>query len=373
MIDESRLLETFLHLLEINSPPFREGAIARAICEEIERMGLTYLRDRAGERAGSETDNIIIKIPGDVSGAPRLLLSAHFDTVASTEGLKVVIEDGVIRSGSPTILGADDKSGVAAILEAIRAIREHGEPHGPIDVVFSICEEVGLLGAKFLDYSLIRPDMGLVLDTGKPVGGVVVTAPSHNHFRAVITGKPAHAGSCPEEGVDAIQAAARAIARMRLGRIDEETTANMGIIRGGEARNVVPARVEVLGEARSRNEGKLEEITRHIVDTFKMAAGEMGASADVEVERSYNTYRHLPSAPVVKLALKAACEVGAPQELFAAGGGSDANIFNEKGIPTVVIGTGMDKVHTHEENIAIADLVKSARFVVAAIRHAALP
>ncbi|MCC6445123.1 MAG: M20/M25/M40 family metallo-hydrolase [Armatimonadetes bacterium] len=371
MVNESRLLGMFLRFLEINSPPRKEKAVAEAICAEIEGMGLAPLRDQAGEQVGGETDNIIVNIPGRAEGAPRLLFSAHFDTVAPTEGLRIVREGGVIRTESATILGADDKSGVAAILEGIRAVREEGVPHGPIDAVFSICEEVGLLGAKCLDYSLIRPDMGFVLDAGKPVGGVVATAPSHNLITAVVTGKPAHAGVCPEEGVDALQAAARAIARMRLGRIDPETTANMGIARGGEARNIVPARVEVQGEARSRNEGKLEEISRHIVEAFESAAAEAGASAEIKIDRSYNTYRHLPTAPVVGLALQAARDIGAPQDLFAAGGGSDANIFNARGIPTVVVGTGMEKVHTHDEHIAVSDLVKAAEFVASAIRRAA--
>jgi tripeptide aminopeptidase len=293
------------------------------------------------------------------------------DTVMPTEGLQPRIEDGTIYSSGNTILGADDKAGIASVLEAMRSITEHGIDHGDIQIIFSISEEAGLDGSKNFDLSMLKASCIYVYDMGRPVGSVTVAAPSHDNIIAKFHGKAAHAGSNPEDGVNAIVAAGKAIDRMKIGRIDFETTANIGVISGGVARNIVPEYCEVKGEARSRNDEKLDEQVEGMLEAFRTAAAEVGADVDITVWRSYKCFRLSEEDQVVKIALQAARKVGLPGELHETGGGSDANIFNEKGIPAVGIGVGYGKPHSVEEFMPIADLIKSSEMAVEIVRTAA--
>ena len=371
MIDRERLVENFLRLAAINSPTRREKSVADALEADLRALGFDVARDTAGKRVDGDTGNIIGAKKGIISGAVPILLNAHMDTVMPTEGWGYKIENGVIRSTGNTILGADDKAGIAAIMEAMRVIRERGIPHGDIQIVFSIGEEVGLWGAKYLDYSLITSKCAFVYDLGSPVGSVVVAAPSHDNIVARIRGKAAHAGARPEDGISAIAAAGKAISNMKLGRIDQETTANIGVISGGTARNIVPDFCEVKGEARSRDEKKLDAQVQHMVEAFHDAAAEVGAAIEIEVERSYQAYRLSESDEVVRIAVTAARRVGIEPKLHETGGGSDASIFNAKGIPATVIGVGYDKAHSTEEYLPISDFVKSVEMALAIVQVAA--
>ena len=371
MVDRQRLADTFLRLAAINSPFKEEKALADVLEADLRSLGFDVVRDGAGKQAGGSTGNVIATKKGSVSGAVPIMFSAHMDTVMPTENWGYKIEGDVIRSTGKTILAADDKAGISAIVEAMRVIAEESTPHGDIQIVFSIGEEVGLLGAKYLDYGLITAGCAFVYDMGKPVGCVTVAAPSHDNIVAKVHGKAAHAGARPEDGINAIVAAGKAIANMKLGRIDFETTANIGIISGGVAKNVVPEYCEVNGEARSRNDRKLDAQVQHMVEAFHEAAAETGASIDIEIDRSYHSYRLSESDEVVRIALAAARRVGIEPQMHETGGGSDANIFNGHGLPATVIGVGYDKAHSVEEYVPIGDFGKSAEMAVAIMQVAA--
>jgi len=372
VIDRNRLVDTFLSLTRINSPSKSERRIADFLRPKLEALGYEVYEDDAGRTIGGSAGNLIGFKKGTADHGVRLLFSAHMDTVQPTEGLEpVVTQDGVIKSGGATILGADDKAGMSAVLEALRVVDEVGIPFRSIQVIFDVAEEIGLLGAKRIRKSDVKADLAYVFDTEKPVASIVVAGPSHESIRAKITGKAAHAGIRPEAGVNAIAAASKAVAAMKIGRIDFETTANVGVIQGGQARNIVPEEVEVLAEARSRNEDKLAAQVQHMVEAFHEGAAELGAAVDIEIEREYDCYRWGPGDPIIRLASSAAESIGIEPLLIEAGGGSDANILNAAGVPAVVIGVGYEGTHSTREQIATDDLVKCAEFAVALVRKSA--
>ncbi len=364
MIQSDRLIQTFLDLIRIDSPSGDEAAIGRRLRDQLHALTLETEIDAVG--------NLIGRTPAGGGSGDWLLLSAHMDTVGTDRGITPVIRDGVITSDGATILGADDKSGVAAILEVLAVLREQGLPHPPLEVVISVGEELGLHGARHLDTSRLRSRYGIVLDSGGPIGHFVVSAPSQDNIRLTVHGLSAHAGTAPEKGINAIRVAAEAIAAMPLGRIDAETTCNVGLIEGGTARNIVPDRVRIIGEARSRDNARLEPLTASIIQAFQDAADRHGARLEAEVTRTYNTYRLSDDEPIVQAVAGAARELGHEVKLRASGGGTDGNIYTAAGIPCVVISTGMAEVHTHNERIAIADLVACTELLLAAVRKLAV-
>ena len=267
MINNDRLAETFKFLVEIDSVSREEGEFAKEIKKVLESMGAKTFVDSAGEKTGSDTGNLVAKFEGNVS-APPLLINAHMDTVQPGKGIKAVLKNGIFTSDGSTILGADDKSSIAVILESLRVLRENELPYGPIDLVLTICEEIGLLGAKYFDFSLIDAKFGYALDA-TDVDGIIVRAPAANKLEFKIHGKDSHAGAAPEKGINAILLASKAIAGLEIGRIDKETTCNIGIIEGGIATNIVPNLVTVKGEVRSHDNDKLAKVTDDIVSAFK--------------------------------------------------------------------------------------------------------
>ncbi len=368
-VNEPRLLETFLTLLRFNTPSRHEKPATDFCADYLRNLGFVVSFDDAGAKVGGNANNLFAFKAG-VVGAPPIFFSSHLDTVEATPNLEISVMDGVVRSVSDTILGADDKSGVAPILEAMTLLTESGEAHGDIQIILTICEEIGLVGAKQIDPENIRARYGFVLDGGPPMGGVTITAPSQNNLRVRIVGKPSHAGGSPELGINAIAAAASAIHFIKQGRIDPETTANIGIIHGGTARNIVPAEAFIVAEARSRNNDKLAKQTADMVAIFEREATVIGARVEIEVEEGYRTYRLQPGDPVLAIAQAAAEVCGYPFALRESGGGSDANIFNALGIPTCVLSCGMQAIHTHDEFCHVSDLVKSAAWVVEVVRQA---
>ncbi len=371
MINEQRLIDLFIEMCRVNTPPRHEKTLVDIIQPRLEAMGVECIRDNAHKETGGNCGNLIATLKGSVQGAPPIFFSSHFDTVEPNPNVQILIEDGVIRTDGASILGADDKGGMAPIIEAVQVIQEQNIPHGDIQLLLTVSEEIGLLGAHYLDQSLVHARVGFVLDTGPPIGTVVYNAPTQDSFDITITGRPAHAGFEPEKGISAIQVAAHAIERLRLGRIDAETTANVGIIHGGLATNIVCPDVHIRAEARSRNAEKLAAQVAHMEETFHEAATHYGADVIVNVRRMYNAYRLGEDDPPIKIAQKAARKLGLETGLRQAGGGSDANVFNAFGWPTCVLATGMRQIHTHHECIAITDLVKSAEWVVAIAQAAA--
>jgi len=371
MINKKRLIDEFLELVQIDSPSSKEGKIAKVLVKKLEDIGCGVIIDNAGEKTGGETGNIIATLKGNRKGK-KLLFSSHMDTVSPGIGVKPIIDEakGIIKSDGTTVLGSDDKAGIASILEGLRVIKENNIDHADIQVVFSIWEEGGLYGAKYLDYSKLDVDYGFVLDSGGSPGEIIVKAPAQDAIKIKITGKPAHAGLQPENGISAIMVASRAIENMKLLRIDKETTANIGIVKGGVATNVVMPELEIAAEARSLSEEKLDIQTNHMIETFKKAAKEFGAEIDIQVNRAYGPYTIEENDEIVLLAKKALANMNITAKTGSTGGGSDTNVLNKNGIKAVNLGIGMKKAHTLEEYIAIEDIYNSAIMVTEIIKEA---
>jgi tripeptide aminopeptidase len=376
MINAERLTALLLELVQIDSLSKKERQIALRLQRELEELGATVHFDDAGEKVGGDTGNLIAHVAGSVATAPPLLLCAHMDTVVPGEGVKPIVDGAIIRTDGSTVLGGDDKSGVAIICEVVRTLKEQQLPHGDIDVVFTICEEFGLLGAKHLDAARLRAKAGIVLDSDA-VGFLFTRAPGANVLECIVYGQEAHAGMAPERGISAIQVAAEAIAQMRLGRIDADTTANLGLISGGMAVNIVPNRVVIRGEARSHDDAKLEAQTAHMRECFERAAarhvvtvGDMRVAARVEFrsQRQYDRMNVPDSSRIVQLVLAAGARLGFSVRTTGMGGGCDANVLNRKGLEVANLGTGMRDIHTVKEWLEVHEMVRSAQIVLEIVR-----
>lgn len=372
MVHVQRLIDEFVELVKIDSESGNERAICDYLKRELSEMGLSVVEDQSAAVTGHTAGNLIATLKPDCErnrDIPSVFFTSHMDTVKPGTKVKPLIRDGYIVSDGTTVLGSDDKAGLAAILEAIRVIQEEKIEHGLIQLVFTIGEEVGLVGSKHIEHSLIQADYGFAIDSNGPVGEIVTSAVSQKKIVAKIKGKAAHAGLNPEDGVSAVQIASKAISRMKLGRIDHETTANIGIIRGGTAINIIPEGVEVCAEVRSHSEEKLNDYTKQIVEHFQRAAEELGGSAEVEVVQLYPGYHFTESDLVVKQAVKAVKRIGRKPVLRSSGGGSDANIFSSYGIPTVNLGVGYENIHTTNERMPIVELRKTAELIVSLIKE----
>jgi tripeptide aminopeptidase len=370
VVDARRLQTLLLELVQIDSLSRREGRIAARLAGDLRALGGEVAFDDAGRAVDGETGNLIARFPGTVD-APALLLCAHMDTVSPGEGVRPVVEDDVIRTDGTTVLGGDDKSGVAIICECVRVCRERGLRHPPLDVVLTICEEIGLLGAKHLDLGRVRARRGLVFDSDA-VGFAFTRAPGANHIDVVVRGRAAHAGMAPERGVSAIRVAAEAIASMRLGRIDPETTANVGRIEGGRATNIIPDEVHVRGEARSHDLTRLAAQTAHMRACFEEAAARHpGARVEISVDAAYAPMAVPDDSAIMRLVAAAAERTGRTITPAGMGGGCDANVLNRRGLEVVNLGTGMRDIHTTGEWLRVSDMVAAAEVTLAAIELAA--
>ena len=367
-INQQRLLDEFLELVQIDSAPKAERQIADALIQKLEKLGFEVSEDDAGEKIGGTAGNLIAVLEGE-KDAPALLFCAHMDRVEPGSNIKPQIKDGIITSDGTTILAADDVAGIVAILEAVRICREEKIPHGRLEILFTVAEEGGLFGAKNLDTTKLKAEAGFFLDAGGPVGTIVVQAPAQKGVKATIHGKAAHAGVAPEAGISAILVAAEAFTKMKLGRIDEETTANIGVIQGGVATNIIPDRVDFKGEARSLNNTKLDQQIEHMLEVINTTCSTYGVKADISVDHSYSAFGLSPDDYVVQLATQAAKVIGLEPRLESTGGGSDANIINGYGIPSVVLGMGYTDVHTTQEAIPIDQLVAAAKYVLSIIKE----
>ena len=374
MINKDRLAETFKFLVEIDSVSREEGEFAKEIKKVLESMGATTFVDSAGEKTGSDTGNLVAKFKGNVSASP-LLINAHMDTVEPGKGIKAILKNGIFTSDGSTILGADDKSSIAVILESLRVLKEDELQYGPIDLVLTICEEIGLLGAKHFDSSLIDAKFGYALDA-TDVDGIIVRAPAANRLEFKIHGKDSHAGAAPEKGINAILLASKAIAGLEIGRIDKETTCNIGIIEGGIATNIVPNLVTVKGEVRSHDKDKLVKVTDDIVSSFKDVvesfrktdSKEDLPSLEVSIEKDFPNTDIPEDHHVVALAVQAGKNLGRKIVCKTSGGGADANIFFETGIIAGVLGTGMRDMHTVREHVKLEDMVKATELLIEIIK-----
>ncbi|MEN8198531.1 MAG: M20/M25/M40 family metallo-hydrolase [Thermodesulfobacteriota bacterium] len=374
-LNRERLAETFVHLCEIESPSRRERRVADYLTGLFTELGAeSIIEDDSAEKTGSDCGNLIVRFPGTVDKAP-LFFACHMDTVEPGCGVQVLRTGDLFSSRGNTILGGDDKSGIAATIELIRLLHEHDMEHGPIEILLTTCEEVGLLGAKHLDHSLVTAKQGYALDsTG--IDRVIIGAPAANRLSVEVRGIAAHAGLNPEQGVSALCLAARAIADLRLGRLDEQSTANFGLIHGGVATNIVPDRITLEGEVRSHSPEKLEAYTQEIEATFRNVirnwSDQTGASGQPSVEISvameYPALRLEDWDTVVTRVHRAGDLLGREISFQVAGGGSDANIFNSYGLETAIVATGMDKVHTTDECLNLNDLERLTELLLAIVQ-----
>ena len=376
MIQRDRMTDTVLDLLRLDSHSKEEKPVAEYLARALSELGASVRIDDAGTAVSGDTGNVVGRLdPAGTESAAPLLLSSHMDTVPPGKGVKPVREADRIRSDGTTILGGDDKTGLAIILEVLRSLRDHKIPHGAIEIAFTICEEIGLVGAKHLDFDALQSKNAIVLDSGH-ASQLVTAAPSSEHYTFTVHGVAAHAGMCPENGISAVRIAAQAIATMPLGRIDAETTANVVIVDGTKATNVVPDFCVVRGEARSLRDERLDEVMRQIRTTFMDAAAQATVSLDGKIhrawveeqtEREYYSLHVSDDAPIVQLVLEAGRSLGTPVQTVTIGGGSDANVYNKHGITTVNLGTGMRDIHTVNEWIDLNDFCRSAEIVLACV------
>jgi len=376
MINRNRMVKDFLEFVKIASPSRKEGKFARHVKKIIDGLRLETVFDNAGKTIGGDCGNLIARFKGNRT-VPSILLCVHFDTVEPCAGVNPQVKNGIVSQKGKTILGADDKAAIAEIIEMLRVIKEKNLPTGDIEILITVAEEPGLLGAKYLNPKLLKSRFGYVLDT-EGTNQVVIKAPAARRLLFKIYGKEAHAGLAPEEGINAIKIAGVALERMRLGRIDYETTANIGIIEGGVARNIVPNLAVMKGEARSHDLSKLTNQVMHmkkcVVDAVKGVNVRVGNKVfkprvEIEINDDYPKMVLSEKSRSVNLVLRAGKALNRKQVCIAAGGGSDANILNNMGIEMPIISCGMEKVHTKDEFVRIDDMVKVTELLLAIIEE----
>jgi len=365
MINQKRLLDTFLALVRIDSEWGDEAAMAREVAARLDRQGVSAETDGAG--------NVIAAVPGRVDGAPPVLFCAHLDTVRPGKGIVPQVTDGLITSASDTVLGADNKAAVAALLELLHSLAEDETAHGPIELVFTTGEEIFCAGAGTLDFSRFRARLAYAFDSPAPVGHVVTAGPGHVRIEAEFVGTSAHTGINPAAGRSAVRAAADAISRMRLGALAERTSANIGVIEGGTGPNIVAERCRLDGEARSCVPEDLRAAVDNLVAACADAAREHGVECHVTATPTLEPYHHEPDAPVVRLARQAARRAGLPDDVTWTLVGSDVNVLNAHGIPAVNLGAALTHAHTERESMRVYDLVAIARHAEAIVLEAAQP
>lgn len=377
-INRKRLADTFMRLVRIDSPSGEEGDVAQWIRRQFESIGIcTASFDKTESVTGSQCGNLVIHVHGEYD-SPPLFFNAHMDTVEPGRGINPLFDGTVFRTDGTTVLGSDDKAAIAILLEVVRCLAEKQIPHCPMDMVFTVCEETGLLGAKALDTSLLRARTGYALDATDP-DTIINRAPEAVRFIIDVKGRAAHAGINPEDGINAIKIAARAIAEIESGRIDDETTANIGVINGGKATNIIPDLVQVQGEVRSHNTDTLRKVQDSVVSSFMQAA----LAYKNRDNEAVDTEHGIPSPPFVQteiihdypamsvpydhmltqMAIRAGRATGRNLRVETTGGGSDANILNSKGLDTLILGIGMQNVHTTSEFILLEDMIRTAELI----------
>ncbi|RED61617.1 M20/M25/M40 family metallo-hydrolase [Cohnella lupini] len=372
MVQKERLIAEFMELVQIDSETRNETEISKVLTGKFEAFGLEVEEDDVAEKIGHGAGNLFAWLPA-TSGkedVPVILFTSHMDTVSPGIGIKPRLDsDGYIRSDGTTILGADDKAGLAAMFETLRVIKEQDLPHGGIQFVITSGEESGLLGSRAMDGSRLRAKFGYALDSNGAIGDIAVAAPTNSRQYITIRGKAAHAGVNPEDGISAIQVASKAVSRMKLGRIDSETTSNIGRFEGGGEVNIVTDTIKIFAEARSQVQEKMDRQIESMREAVESAANEYGAEFEFETTTIYPAYSYGDDDQVVQVAKSAIEAIGLTPRTFSSGGGSDANMFNGNGVPTVNLAVGYEHIHTTKEQIKADDLVKTAELVLSIVNE----
>jgi tripeptide aminopeptidase len=349
--ERERLLDDFVRLCEIESPSKDERNVADVVRAELQSLGLHVEEDDSAQDTGSDVGNLLARIPGP-DASPTILLCAHLDTVPLSAPVEVVQDNGVLSNRNEAILGADNKAAVATVLGAVRRLVADGSPVG-VEILFTTCEELALAGAKALERGRLRSDFGYVFDHASPVGELVLSSPTYYRLELDFRGHAAHAGIRPEAGRNAIAAAARALTAMKLGRLDEATTANVGQIEGGSAANVVAERCRVVLETRSLDDSRAGEVVGSMVDAATEAASDSECDVETTVERLFRGYRLQRTAPVVEIAARALESCGIEPRYINTGGGSDANVLIAAGLPVLNVANGTERNHEPDESVTV--------------------
>lgn len=367
MINEQRIIDNFLTMVKIPSPSLKERVMADYVKTELEKIGLEVIEDSAGENYNGNAGNIIGILKAKGSNNKKILFSAHMDTVLPCDKVTPIIENGIIKSDGTSILGGDDKAGIAAILEMLKQLKENNLDHPEIIVIFSIAEEIGLLGASAMDIEKYAPDFGIIIDSGGEPGTVIIQAPFAVKGKIEIIGRSAHAGLEPENRINALVVASHAITKLRLGRIDENTTSNIGVVIGGTAINIVMPSVSMMYEARSFDGKILDELLFETKTIFRETAEKFGAEFKEEIVKGYDGFKIESSSKILKILEDACKNINIEYQPIKCGGGSDTNIYNGKGIPSVNLGIGMSKVHTKDEFIKVEDMVGCTKLLLSIV------
>jgi tripeptide aminopeptidase len=372
VINEERLKNTFIELVSVPCPSLDEKEEAALLIQKLQDLGMEPQVDDANTKCGGTTGNVWGFLKGNVPGAVRLFFEAHMDSVAPTTGTNVVEKDGVLYSDGTTTLGGDDKSGIAAVLEALQCVIENDLPHGDVQVCFTIAEETGSYGVRYMDKTKIRADAGYCMDCGGHPGSIYNASPKAINVKLKVRGKSAHAGLEPEKGINAIMLTAEALhALPACGRLDAETTLSVDMINGGLASNIVPEFCELVIDMRCPDVAKLEKLKDETAALFRNVVEAGGGSLEVELKDVAPGVNLSPEHATVKLAISAAEKLGFPVSTGFTGGCSDANFLCGMGLPSALLATGMDKIHTTEECLALEDLNNAARWVLGIIEEAA--
>ncbi|PID16957.1 hypothetical protein CSV63_03445 [Sporosarcina sp. P34] len=370
-MNTQRLLQEFLELVKIDSETKNERTIADILTKKLQELGFDVTEDDTAEKTGHGAGNLIANLPGTVADADPIFFTCHMDTVVPGRSIQPIVkEDGYIYSDGTTILGADDKAGIAALLEMAKVIQESDKPHGPIQFIITAGEESGLVGAKAMNPDYLQAKYGFAIDSDGEVGGIVTAAPYQSKLWTTIYGKTAHAGVAPEKGISAITLAAKSIAGMKLGRIDEETTANIGRFEGGKATNIVCEEAFILSEVRSINPDKMQKQIDLMVEKFATTSKSLGGKAETTTELMYPGFSIGDDEEVVQVAMKSIRNVGREPKIMTSGGGSDGNVFNGMGVPTVTLSVGYEEIHTKNERMPIKELEKLTELVLEIVGQA---
>jgi len=360
-INKEKLVKTFVDLVEISSPSWHEKKIMDYVIKRFKKIGAVCTTHKCGE-----SDNLLIKIPGDSKRIP-ILFSGHMDTVTPCENVKAIVTETKISSDGTTVLGSDDKAAIAIFIEAFEYIKENKIPHGDIEILLTCAEELGLKGIKGFDLNLLKSKFGFVFDSSGDIGRIIVKAPYHSNMKITIKGKASHAGMAPEKGVNAIRVLSEIITLIPNGRIDEETTLNVGIISGGRATNIVAEEATCDLEVRSINEKKMLTEEKKVKEIIKKVTAKYGAKAIIDRSLEYNGFVIAEDDPIAILTSEAMKKIKLKPVFVAMGGGSDTNIINSSKIRAINLSCGMQKIHSTEEFILIKDLINGTRLAVSLI------
>ncbi len=360
-INRERLIKTFTEVAEISSPSWKEKDVMNYIIKRFNRLGGECSMHRCGE-----SFNLLIKLNGSEKRS-TILLSGHMDTVIPCDNVKAVVTDTRISSDGTTVLGGDDKAAIAIFIEAFEHIKENKIPHGPVEILLTCAEEQGLKGIKGFDLSLLKSKYGFVFDSSGAIGRIVVKAPYHSNMTIKIKGKASHAGMAPEKGISAIRVLSEIITELPNGRIDEETTLNVGIISGGRATNIVAEEAQCELEVRSINNKKMLNVEKQVRDTVKKICSKHKAKGSIDRALEYAGFSISPEEQISLLTAEAMKKIGLKPQFVSMGGGSDTNIINESKVKAINLACGMQKIHSTEEFILIKDLVAGTKLALSII------